>query len=978
MKNKDRVILANLNINSIRNKFSSLQELVSNNIDVLVIEETKLDDTFPEGCFTIPGYKNPFRKDRDVHGGGIMVFIREDIPSRKLDMFNFSIGIEGLFIEINLRKSKWLLLATYKPPSLSKHDFFNHVGKALDFYGAKYENFIVMGDLNTTDSEEVLSEFLEEREFSNLVHFPTCFKSDTNPSAIDLIITNKPKSFQNTIGISTGLSDFHEMVLTSMKTTFPKAAPKVMYYRDMKKLDGPSFKADLKNSLNNIDPLKFQSFEDIFKNVLDRHASEKKKVLRANSKPYVTKAMRKAIMKRSELATKYRARPNEENQKAFKKQRNFCNRLYKKERRKYYNNLDLRKITDNRKFWNTVKPFLSNKGTNSQKISLKEGEEIVTDDTKIANVLNEHFVNSVRCLAEKGGCSAHVLEMNDEKDPIDNIITRFKYHPSITDINSKGFSEKFDFTLFSTDDVLSELNKLDHMKSTTGINVKLLKENADICAPILTRIFNSCLTDGVFPDRLKLADISPIFKSVDSMAKKNYRPVSILNSVSKLFEKLIQKQLNLFFDKKLSQYLCGYRKGNSTQYALLNLIESWKKYRDNHGFNAAVLMDLSKAFDTINHDLLIAKLHAYGLDTNALKLMLSYLRNRHQRTKVNGSFSDWEELLTGVPQGSVLGPLLFNIYLNDLFYAVENANICNFADDTTPNASGYNLKEVMIDVEHDCTILVEWFRDNFLTLNADKCHLIVSGHKEEAMYASVGDALIWEENSVKLLGLFIDSKLTFDIHLQTICKKASQKLTAILRLANITSQEKRIIMLKTFFESQFSYCPLLWMFCSRKLNHKINRLHERALRIAYDDYTSSFEDLLTRDGTVTVHHRNLRVLAIEMYKISHDQSPQFMKNLVEQIDTKYYTRSSYNVEKDGDGNTLCTKKSNYRQQKTNTTSFGQQSFRWLGPKIWAQIPDQLKTIDSLAAFKNQVKKVNFDNCPCNLCKEYIQGVGYIT
>ena len=167
---------------------------------------------------------------------------------------------------------------------------------------------------------------------------------------------------------------------------------------------------------------------------------------------------------------------------------------------------------------------------------------------------------------------------------------------------------------------------------------------------------------------------------------------------------------------------------------------------------------MSKAFDTINYDLLIVKLHAYGLD---------------QRTKVNGAFSDWKELLTGVPQGSVLGPLLFNIYLNDLFYAVEKADICNFADDTTPHASGYDLKEVMIDVEHDCTILVEWFRDNFLTLNADKCHLIVSGHKEEAMYASVGDALLWEEHSVKSLGLFIDSKLTFNIHVQTICKKAS-------------------------------------------------------------------------------------------------------------------------------------------------------------------------------------------------------------
>ena len=171
---------------------------------------------------------------------------------------------------------------------------------------------MIMGDLNAIDSEGVLSDFLEERELSNLVNFPTCFKSDTNPSVIDLIITNEQKSLPNTIGISTGLSDFHGMVLTSMKTTFPKAAPKVMTYRDMKKFDGPSFKADLKNSLKNVDLSNFQSFEDIFEKVLNRHALEKKKVLRANGKPYVTKTIRKAIMKRSELATKYRARPNEE------------------------------------------------------------------------------------------------------------------------------------------------------------------------------------------------------------------------------------------------------------------------------------------------------------------------------------------------------------------------------------------------------------------------------------------------------------------------------------------------------------------------------------------------------------------------------------------------------------------------------------------------------------------------------------------
>ena len=148
----------------------------------------------------------------------------------------------------------------------------------------------------------------------------------------------------------------------------------------------------------------------------------------------------------------------------------------------------------------------------------------------------------------KGGCSAHVLNINDDEDPLENIVTRFQLHPSIKAIKQKDFKEVFDFTLLTTKEVLSELNKLDPTKSTTGISISLLKDNSEICAPILTNIFNSCIKNGVFPDQLKLADISPIFKSVDSMAKKNYRPVSILNSVSKLFEKLIQKQLNPFFD----------------------------------------------------------------------------------------------------------------------------------------------------------------------------------------------------------------------------------------------------------------------------------------------------------------------------------------------------------------------------------------------------------------------------------------------
>ena len=155
----------------------------------------------------------------------------------------------------------------------------------------------------------------------------------------------------------------------------------------------------------------------------------------------------------------------------------------------------------------------------------------------------------------------------------------------------------------------------------------------------------------------------------------------MLPSVSKIFERIIQKQFSNYVDEFLSPYLCGYRKAFNTQYALLTLTEKWKKEPDNKGYPGALLMDLSKAFDTINHELLVAKLYVYGFSKDPLKLINSYMFDRWQRTKIDKSFSSWSALLKGVPQGSVLGSILFNIYLNDLFYFLY-CNICNFADDT--------------------------------------------------------------------------------------------------------------------------------------------------------------------------------------------------------------------------------------------------------------------------------------------------------
>ena len=264
---------------------------------------------------------------------------------------------------------------------------------------------------------------------------------------------------------------------------------------------------------------------------------------------------------------------------------------------------------------------------------------------------------------------------------------------------------------------------------------------------------------------------------------ENYRPVSVLPTVPKIFARIILKQFSAHVNEFLSPYFCGYRKGFNTQYALLSLIEKWKKTLDNKRYTGAILMDLSKAFDTINHELLITKLYAYGFSKESLKIISSYMTDRWQRTRIDNSFSSWSALLKGVPQGSVLGPIFFNIYFNDIFYFL-NCNICNFADDTTPYVCNKNLDFVLEQLELQSNIAIKWFEDNRMKMNASKCHLFVSGNKYEHMWPRVGNDLIWESRTVKLVGITTGNELKFDEHISNICKKAQRKLTILMLLKN--------------------------------------------------------------------------------------------------------------------------------------------------------------------------------------------------
>ena len=462
------------------------------------------------------------RRDRNEVGGGLMQFVRKGVVCNRVSTFESPI-IEIICFELMMCKKKWANFGICRPPDASNLEpFFIKLSSCLNTALDKYDNVMIMGDINI-DTHDIqhpgyakLISFCDVSGFTNLVKNKTCFTKN-HSSSIDVMLTNKPRCFQNTTVFETGLRDFNGLVLALMKTQIPRPNPKVIKYRSYKKFDPENFLQDVKNidfkaDLNDAD-LSYRNISSAFRALVDRHAPLKTKVQRGNTAPFMNQQLQKAIYTRSRLKKRLNKNPTAEDRANFKKQRNKCVSLRKKAMKNHFKEATKNGTMSNKEFWDLVKPFLSNKGgLASSDISLVMNDIIVTDDQELIEVFNDHYVNIVEKSSGKKPISlAKDTGISDDRQIVRLSLDEYKNHPSVLAIiqSPEQVQDIFTFQEVENQYVGKLLKSLDGRKSTgeDQIPTKLVSLAANELTNTVTTAINCSIRNSRFPNEAKKAAV---------------------------------------------------------------------------------------------------------------------------------------------------------------------------------------------------------------------------------------------------------------------------------------------------------------------------------------------------------------------------------------------------------------------------------------------------------------------------------------
>ena len=606
------------------------------------------------------------------------------------------------------------------------------------------------------------------------------------------------------------------------------------------------------------------------------------------------------------------------------------------QKKQYFTNGITESKGDTSKMWKFLRNVLPNRFTNVKFNVYDDSQNLVSDPGKVSCMFNSFFIDVAKTLASKIAATG---------------ISHFMYLNRMFG----NVQSSFNFSPVTEEDIIQIIDGLDAKKATghDGISVKLIKKCSDFVIPHLTIMFNNCIATSIFPDVLKIARVIPIYKSGDTGMVSNYRPISILPVLSKVLERLLHKQLYKYFVNNNLLYInqSGFHIGFSTQYSLHNVFENIYDNINNGLYTGIIALDLKKAFDTVNFQILLDKLKFYGLDCNSLKFMSSYLSNRYQYVNINGCKSTENLINTGVPQGSILGPLLFIIYINDIPSVISKSCINIYADDTAIYFAHSSLEIVQETPQQDMNNIYSWLKANKLPLNLGKTVCMIITTRQMAtkngsphVEIKLDNCVIENVNVFKYLGLHMDRYVNFNIHINEMCTKNSRALGVFKFACKYIPLNTKKMLYYSFIQPYFEYCATLWCNTSQHNLDRLQVLQNRAMRIVLRCHPRTHVQTMLN----TLHLMDIRTnckfqICILMYKMQHNLVPQYLNFTQEFIQPHKYNLRSTAAEKlyvnRNHDNSLTVK----------------------GALLWNSIPVKIRHSNNIALFKSNLKTFVWDS-----------------
>ena len=926
--------IAYLNVRSILPKLEQVQHLLYEyKLQILGVGETWLDDTVLDAELYIHGY-SLIRLDRNRHGGGVMFYISDSLSYKQLDIA--AGNTESIWISIIVDKKKHIIGNIYRPPRSDTH-YYDAMLNVTEQATSSSDTVIVVGDLNYDYKRDASLAtnpvyFIESMfGMKQLVETPTRITTESS-TLLDVILSSVPDCHVNTKVLPITMSD-HFPVFTLIRSHQKlKAVHKTVRFRDFKHFVLNDFLNDLNTRLSNnaatdeCDPEKlWLQFKKTFLDVSEKHAPMKTMRMKNRYCPWMNNDILNLMYHRDFLHKKAVRSKCVNDWNEYTCQRNHLTKLIRSEKRKYYDNELCKNVKNPKQFWKKI-----------NQLTGKSNHPTVPNDIS-AQGFNDYFSN----------IGHSIVNDNMSNDVIDN--SQWKNPTCI---------HSFNFNQCTVSDVCKIIKSLgiDSSVDVLGFDTKLLYISCDSISSVITKIINVSLSCAKVPSDWKFSRVTPVYKGKGSKTDmNNYRPISVMGHVPKIMEKVVQKQLlhYLLSNELINIDQSAYRPMHNTQTALHRVVDSWIDNICDGLITAVCFLDIRKCFDTIDHNVLKQKLGYYGVKGVELDWFSDYLNNRSQVVFHNKELSNKNNVTIGVPQGSVLGPILFMLFVNDLSQN-SNIGVCNlYADDTIVYCQGDSVQEVNEKLQICVSHLNNWYVHNKLSVNISKSEvMLISSSRRflsDNLDISIDGQCLKYVHCANYLGMKIDNHLTWNDYINKLCSNVASKLSSLRRLQGTVTSNVLCKIYLTMIQPCIDYAISVWGQTSEYNINKIQRLQNYAARIVTNNH-----DYINCRGIDIVHalkwmdvkmRRNYFTIIL-MYKCIHGLAPNYLVDeIIMNFDVNGMSTRSHNM--------------NVYVPCISSSQVTNKSFKYSGAILWNGLPSFLKDLHDLNDFKFKLKRYLF-------------------